>query len=42
MFRNPTAYEVKIKWKINEDNALDIMSLVSYCHEKLDNTHKIS
>lgn len=41
MFRNPTAHEVKIKWEINEDDALDIMSLVSYCHKRLDNIHKI-
>lgn len=41
MFRNPTAHEVKIKWKINEEDALDIMSLISYCHKRIDHIHKI-
>lgn len=41
MFRNPIAHEVKVKWEIIEEDALDIMSLVSYCHKRLDNTHKI-
>ncbi len=41
MFRNPTAHEVKIKWEINEEDALDIMSLISYCHKRIDNIHKI-
>lgn len=40
MFRNPTAHEVKIKWDLSEDDALDIMSLVSYCHRRLDKAHK--
>jgi uncharacterized protein (TIGR02391 family) len=41
MFRNPTAHEVKIKWDITEEDALDIMSIISYCHKRLDNTQKI-
>lgn len=41
MFRNPTAHEVKIKWEIIEEDALDIMSIVSYCHKRLDKTHRI-
>jgi uncharacterized protein (TIGR02391 family) len=41
MFRNPTAHEAKIKWNIIEEDALDIMSLISYCHKRLDNAHKI-
>jgi uncharacterized protein (TIGR02391 family) len=40
MFRNPTAHEVKIKWDITEEDALDIMSIISYCHKRLDNTQK--
>lgn len=41
MFRNTTAHEPKIKWEINEQDALDIMSLASLFHRKLDNSHRI-
>lgn len=37
MFRNTTAHEPKIKWGINEQDALDIMSLASLMHRRLDN-----
>ncbi|WP_441000758.1 TIGR02391 family protein [Fodinibius sp. SL11] len=36
MFRNTTAHAEKIYWPINEQDALDIMSLVSLVHRKLD------
>ena len=36
MFRNTTAHEPKIKWNINEQDALDIMALASLMHRRLD------
>lgn len=36
MIRNPTAHKPKIKFVIEEDEALDIMTVVSYVHKKLD------
>jgi uncharacterized protein (TIGR02391 family) len=35
-FRNPTAHAEKIYWPITEQDALDILSLVSLVHRKLD------
>ena len=35
-FRNPLGHEAKIEWEMSEDDALDIMSLVSLVHRKLD------
>ena len=37
-FRNPTAHAEKIYWEINEQDALDILSLASLVHRKLDIT----
>lgn len=36
IIRNPTAHEPKIKFTIEEDEALDLMILVSYIHKRLD------
>lgn len=36
LIRNPTAHEPKIKFEINEDEALDLMLLISYAHKRLD------
>ena len=41
MYRNTTAHEPKIMWPMNEQDALDVMSLASLCHRKLDKTIKI-
>jgi uncharacterized protein (TIGR02391 family) len=41
MFRNTTAHAPKIKWTIIENDALDIMTLASLFHRRLDNSHKI-
>lgn len=41
MFRNPTAHESKIDWVINEQDALEILGIISYCHRRLDNAQKI-
>ncbi len=39
-FRNPTAHAEKIYWPITEQDALDILSLVSLVHRKLDSVTK--
>ena len=36
-FRNTTAHAPKIKWSIEEQDALDILSMVSLIHRRLDN-----
>jgi uncharacterized protein (TIGR02391 family) len=41
MFRNTTAHSPKIKWEINENDALDIMTLASLFHRRLEKAHKI-
>lgn len=35
-FRNPLAHEPKNEWSMNEQDALDILSLISYLHRRLD------
>ncbi|MCK4866352.1 MAG: TIGR02391 family protein [Gammaproteobacteria bacterium] len=40
--RNPTAHAPKVLWPMTEQDALDIFSLVSFVHRKLDNTIKVS
>jgi uncharacterized protein (TIGR02391 family) len=35
-FRNVTAHEPKIKWVITEQDALDLLSLASFLHRRLD------
>lgn len=42
MFRNPEAHQPKIEWPVSEQDALEILSLISYCHRRLDNARKIS
>ena len=41
MFRNPTAHEPKVDWDITEQDALEILGIISYCHRRLDNVQKI-
>ena len=41
MFRNTIAHEPKIEWEIKEQDALEILSIISYCHRRLDNYQKI-
>jgi uncharacterized protein (TIGR02391 family) len=36
MFRNPTAHAPKIYWPIDEEEALDILTIISLVHKKLD------
>ncbi len=41
LFRNPTAHEPKIDWEITEQDALEILGIISYCHRRLDKAQKI-
>ena len=34
--RNPTAHEPKVSWTLNEQDALDMLTLMSFLHRKLD------
>lgn len=36
LFRNPTAHAPRITWPVSEQDALDLLSLVSYLHRRLD------
>lgn len=36
MVRNVTAHELKIRWDINEKDAVDILTQISYLHKLLD------
>jgi uncharacterized protein (TIGR02391 family) len=36
-FRNPTSHAPKIMWEVTEQDALDLMTLVSLLHRRLDN-----
>jgi uncharacterized protein (TIGR02391 family) len=40
LFRNTTAHAPKITWTIDEKDALDMMSMASLMHRKLDNSKK--
>lgn len=37
MVRNVTAHTPKIKWIIEEDEAIDILTTISFLHKNLDN-----
>ena len=39
--RNPSAHAPKITWPMTEQDALDVLSLVSFVHRKLDGAVKI-
>lgn len=41
MFRNPTAHEPKVDWEVTEQDALEILGIISYCHRRLDNAQRI-
>ena len=36
-FRNPTAHAAKISWNMTEQDALDLLTMASFCHRRLDN-----
>jgi uncharacterized protein (TIGR02391 family) len=35
-FRNPTAHEARLTWPMSEEDALDLFTVASYCHRRLD------
>jgi uncharacterized protein (TIGR02391 family) len=37
LIRNPTAHEPKVKFTIEEEEAIDILTTISYVHKRLDN-----
>jgi uncharacterized protein (TIGR02391 family) len=41
MFRNPEAHQPKIEWPLGEQDALEILSLISYCHRRLDGAERV-
>ena len=41
LVRNPQAHTPKINWIIEEDKALDILTLISFAHKYLDNCNKM-
>jgi uncharacterized protein (TIGR02391 family) len=41
MFRNTTAHAPKTSWVMTEQDALEIMTIASLCHRKLDKAQKI-
>jgi len=41
MFRNPEAHEPKVLWNLEEQDALEILGIISYCHRRLDGAQKI-
>lgn len=36
LVRNPTAHDLRIRWDVNEGDALDVLNLISYLHKMLD------
>nr|DAG15131.1 MAG TPA: hypothetical protein [Caudoviricetes sp.] len=41
LVRNPVAHTPKINWKVDEDKALDILTVISFAHKYLDECHKM-
>lgn len=41
MFRNPTAHEVRIKWTMPQEDAEDLLSIVSLIHRRFDRAQRI-
>lgn len=42
MFRNPEAHCPKIEWPMEEQDALEILSLISYCHRRLNKAQRVT
>lgn len=40
-FRNPGAHEPRLKWHLSEQDALDVLGLVSLIHRRLDNANRL-
>ncbi|QEK11661.1 hypothetical protein FQB35_04400 [Crassaminicella thermophila] len=41
MFRTPLAHEAKVKWYIDKNDAIDLLTTLSFIHRKLDKVVKI-
>ena len=41
MFRNPESHEPKVSWEVTEQDALEILGIISYCHRRLDKAQRI-
>ncbi len=41
VFRNPTAHAPKIYWNMPEQDALDLLTMASYLHRRLDNAVRV-
>lgn len=39
MFRNPTAHEARINWVMTQNDAEDLLTIVSMIHRRLDGSH---
>jgi len=39
--RNPTAHAPKVVWAMPEQDAIDVLGILSYVHRKLDNAEKV-
>lgn len=42
MFRNTTAHEAKIEWEITKNEAIDIFTIISYAHHKIDSAEVVT
>lgn len=42
MIRNPLAHNPKIEWDMNEQDALDVLTIISLVHRKLDNAKQLA
>jgi uncharacterized protein (TIGR02391 family) len=42
VFRNVTSHAPKVKWPISEQDALDLLTIASYLHRRLDNSVRTS
>lgn len=40
-FRNPTAHAPRVTWQVSEQDALDLLTLVSYLHRRIDGARTI-
>lgn len=41
VFRNPTAHELKARWAVDEQEALDLLTMVSVVHRRLEGAVRV-
>ncbi|WP_375539853.1 TIGR02391 family protein [Clostridium estertheticum] len=39
--RNPASHTSKVNWCIDETKALDILTMISFAHKYLDESHRV-